>query len=183
MNKEEITAALLSSLKRLEFLPFQEKEPENPKEFRHLLKQHYLSLAWLCHPDQQGNKESFQTLSENYTFLKNYSESHFIEIKTLLIEYSGVKETILFHTDFEKADLFNEYKKASEAYTLALEKYYKKANSVILDPLNPAFKVLTQNLTEIKTHLARILKKDPASQFTQDIVEKIARINVWLRDS
>lgn len=167
MNSEE-RAHLKKLLGALE-LSFNDLPP-GENRVRSFLRKQYYRLAKKWHPDTAGSgaySDRFREARESYR-----------ELLELLKEKG---EGFLPEAAAEgRDDSFEKYKEASRRYTEALEHYFKRKKSVDLNPADTEYLKLVDSLRSIKSEFAELLQNHSDSVFTGDIIEKIARINVWL---
>jgi hypothetical protein len=148
-------------------------------DFGKLLKKKYYELAFELHPDKKGTKEDFQMMSEAYQLLTETYKNN----KELLNQLLHEKQQggILNNFNPGKTNAFTLYKKAVNEYTSALEDYFNKVRVVNLNPSDPDYIKLCEKIKDIKNDFFVLVKSYPTEAWVGDCIDKIHRINVWLK--
>ncbi|RME92120.1 MAG: outer membrane protein assembly factor BamD [Candidatus Hydrogenedentota bacterium] len=148
-------------------------EKNKQTQIKTIIKQAYHEKALMLHPDKGGNHNDFAALQNAYDFLLQQ------------VEKSNAENTfsIFFKTHPEKksSDDFSLYKEACSIFSEAFELYFAKPRPVNLDPLDPDYLQLKERLLQAKHSFGKLLKEYPKSIFVPDSIEKIQKINIWIK--
>lgn len=139
------------------------------------LKKKYYELALLTHPDKNGQNDEFIRLKEGYEALKEAARRHPELLQRLMQPRAEAAPS-------PDREIYNTYKSAVKKYFQALEVYFEGKHQVELETGSEAYHKLCITLQEVKNELATVIKKDPAGLWVGDSIEKIGRINVWLKE-
>lgn len=144
-----------------------------------LIKKRYFALAIQHHPDQKGNEQEFIKLGEEYNYLKDALQ---VNSETFLayLNKNHKTENISSATNNE-VKIYDVYKKAAELFNSAFEKYFEKPRSVNLNPDDETYLQLASTLKQVKELLTAVIQTDPSGIWVSDSIDKISRINIWLK--
>jgi len=148
------------------------------EKLEQLVKRKYYEQALEVHPDRNGSNENFQHLLSAYQLLLRAVQEN-KKLITDLIQKKGIHE-------FQTSENTNSteyllYKKAVQDYSLAIEEYFEKVKKVNLNPEDPDYLRLCLRIMQTKKELFEVIKLNPAGIWVSDCIDKISRINVWLK--
>jgi len=145
------------------------------------VKRKYYERALELHPDKNGSKEDFQNLLSAYQLLSRAVR----ENEKLVFEILHKRQYPVFTPTQNKVKDSRDYtlyKKAVGEYSLAIEEYFEKVRQVNLDPRDPVYQKLCLRIAQVKKDLFEVVKINPGGIWVADCIEKISRINVWLKN-
>ncbi|MDH5720837.1 MAG: J domain-containing protein [Spirochaetia bacterium] len=147
------------------------------------LKKRYHELAFRLHPDKKGAKEDFLNLKKSYDILIKALDTNPQIFSVFNSKREPKKEDLQSIKKPVSDAVYLLYKRASIIYSEALEDYFEKVKQVNLSVSDENYQSLLTKLVQCKSLLAKIIKKDPAGIWTSDAIEKVASINVWIKNS
>ena len=147
------------------------------------IKKRYHELAFRFHPDKKGDKEDFLALKKAYDTLIQAVVENYDSLKRITLEKENTSSAKIKSKEKTGDKIYYLYKKASEIYSEALEEYFEKAKQVNLDARDKTYKSLLAKLHQCKDIMAQIIKNDPGGIWTSDAIEKVASINIWIKNS
>jgi hypothetical protein len=142
------------------------------------VKRRYYERAFELHPDKNGSKEEFQRLLSAYQFLSRAVSENEKLIKDIILKKPDNRFTPVQRNESRDYEL---YKKAISEYSVAIEEYFEKVRQVNLDPDDPEYRKLCSRIQQVKKDLFEVVKINPGGIWVADCIEKISRINVWLK--
>lgn len=152
----------------------------NEESIGQAVKRKYYERALELHPDKNGTTEEFQNLQAAYQLLKRaVSENEKLVERILLKRASRQFQSMKTSQNLD----YILYKKAIGEYSLAIEEYFEKVRQVNLDPEHPDYQQLCNRIQQVKKDLFEVVKINPAGIWAADCIEKISRINVWLKNN
>lgn len=137
------------------------------------LKKQFRVLAFQYHPDRNSHEQAhkkFVTVNESYQKLAQILNNN----SSLL--FASLPDKIS-----QEQKIYRLYKTACRNYSAALEDYFQKVKVVNLAPDSPAYVELSSVLQAVKEQFAWVLKSEPLGLWANDSLEKIERINLWLK--
>ncbi|MDH4263030.1 MAG: J domain-containing protein [Spirochaetia bacterium] len=155
------------------------KEIVDDEQISQTIKRKYYERAMELHPDKSGSTEEFQKLLAAYQLLSHAVLENEKLVKDILLRKPGKGFTPFQNSNTQDYVL---YKKAVKEYSLAIEEYFEKVKQVSLDPNDPVYQKLCVRMQQVKKDLFEVVKINPAGIWVADCIEKISRINVWLKN-
>jgi len=155
------------------------KEIAEDERVSEIIKRRYYERAIELHPDKNGSKEDFQRLVLAYELLLVAASENEKLIREILLRRQG---TGFRNFQEKKSEEYTLYKKAIGEYSNAIVEYFEKVRKVNLDPADPVYQKLCDRMQHIKKDLFEVVKMNPGGIWASDCIEKISRINVWLKN-
>ncbi|MDH4200365.1 MAG: J domain-containing protein [Spirochaetia bacterium] len=141
------------------------------------IKKKYYEKAFELHPDKNGSKEDFQKLQVAYEYLCQLLKKNDGRLEKAIRKRIHKRN----NKSGEGIEDFYLYKQAIHRYSDILEQYYEHVNQVNLNPEDPDYKLLCEQLKSLKTELFEIIRLKPGGIWISDCIEKIEKINIWLK--
>ncbi|GEM_PF-2577259 len=129
-----------------------------PPNSRVLLKRAFRKLALSVHPDHGGDSTRFIRLKTAYD---------------LLSRFGGEQQA-------PKSNFFERYKELTRQYNQAVSDYFERRKMLILDPSDPDYVRLKEQLVFFRSSYVDLLQEDPRNVFAGDIRDKLRSITNWL---
>ncbi len=129
-----------------------------PPNSRELLKSAFRKLALTVHPDHGGDSTRFIRLKTAYDLLSRFGREQ----------------------QTRKSDFFERYKELSRHYNQAVTEYFERRKMLILDPSDPDYIRLKEELVFFRSSYISLLQEDPGNVFAADIRDKLRSIANWL---
>jgi hypothetical protein len=155
------------------------KEVGDDERVGQAVKRRYYERAMELHPDKNGSTAEFQQLLSAYQLLSRAASENEKLVKDILLKKSGGGFKPAQNRESPDYAL---YKKAVGEYSVAIEEYFEKVRQVNLDPGDPDYQKLCGRMQQVKKDLFEVVKINPAGIWVADCIEKISRINVWLKN-
>lgn len=194
-----LTQQIREALEILEIGVLDANEPLTQDSLNHIIKRKYHEKALDVHPDRKGSDGEFQKVLSAYHLLCQVLENDQPLLKNIIknLQASQQAKPFLYHSgNFQldenkvnpaksrkKQKDFELYKNTVRLYSDTLDHYFEKVEKVNLDPNDPEYQKLCEQLQKIKTDFFEVIKLNPGGMWTKDCIEKISRINVWLKKS